>query len=122
MASKNTSHKRTHLQPVTTNPYDVAMQKLGLDWPTIDLIAEEYTNTGDDEHLVLTIVLLYRLNKIASMKANGPESLENYIPLLIDRLYRATEHCESVAESFAREEDHTLTIKRQPKPVERKAS
>lgn len=123
MASKNTTRKRARLQPVTLNPYCLAMQKMGLDWATIDDIAEEYTNTGNDSHLVLTIVLLHRLAKLSPIGKDAPESLNNFLPLLIDRLYRATLHCESVAESFAREEDHALTLKRYPKPVtERRAS
>lgn len=105
MASKNTNRKPNRLQVVDLNPYDTAMRKLGLDWPAIDQITEQFTDTGDDEHLVLAIVLLQRLANLSRMRGAAPESLENFLPLLIDRLYRGTIHCEHGANHFAESQD-----------------
>lgn len=123
MASQNTTRKPKHLQPVQLNPHQVQIQKLGLDWPTVDQIAERYTRSGDDAELVLTIVLMQRLSRLAQMHNQAPESLENFLPLLIDRLYRATHHCEGAAERFAVEADQAQRLAGRPRAAsERRAS
>lgn len=106
-----------------TNPYNVAMRRLGLDWHSIDIIADEYRSNGEDDHLVLTIILLRRLLKLVDMREIAPESVDNYLSMLIDRLYRATEHCAGEAGRFAAEADHVLQAKSRPALVsERSAS
>lgn len=119
MPKPNTTRRGANLQPVTTdaNPYAVAMQKLGLDWTTVDAIAEAYKNSGSDEYLVLTIVLLQRLSNLEQMKGGAPESLDNYLALLIDRFYRATHHCENAAGIFAANIDKELRERTRPQPA-----
>lgn len=123
MPSKQSTRKPKHLQPVQQSPYAVAMRKLGLDWHSIDVLADDYKSNGDDEHLVLTIVLLRRLLNLADLKATAPESLDNYLSLLIDRLYRGTYHCEGEADRFAAQSDESLRAKNRPALVsQRRAS
>ena len=93
MSKRKSSRKPKHLQPVNPqpiNPYLVEMRKLGLDWHSIDVLADDYKTGGSDEQLVMTIVLLKRLLSLADLRDKAPESIDNYLPLLIDRLYRAT--------------------------------
>jgi hypothetical protein len=120
MASKKSNRKQKHLQPVELAPipHIVAMHKLGLDWHAIDLLAEDYKSSGSDEHLVITIVLLKRLLNLAELREKAPESIDNYLSLLIDRLYRATYHCEGAADLFAKEADEEQRSKSLPTLVE----
>lgn len=119
MSTRKSTTKPKHLQPVasTINPYLVAMQKLGLDWSTIDQIADGYKSCGSDEYLVLTIVLLKRLLNLADLKENAPESVDNYLALLIDRLYRSSHHCENAAGIFAANLDKELRERVKPRAV-----
>lgn len=114
MPSKQSTRKLKQLQPVQPSPHEIAMRRLGLDWHSIDVLADDYKSNGDDEHLVLTLVLLRRLLNLADMKANAPESLDNYLSLLIDRLYRGTWHCEGEADRFAAQADENLRAKNRP--------
>lgn len=123
MPSKQSTRKPKHLQPVQSSPHEIAMRKLGLDWHSIDALADDYKSNGDDEHLILTIVLLRRLLNLADLKPTAPESLDNYLSLLIDRLYRGTYHCEGEADRFAAQADESLRTKKRPALVsERRAS
>ncbi|HEX2878775.1 MAG TPA: hypothetical protein VHO25_04490, partial [Polyangiaceae bacterium] len=93
MASTKSNRKRNRLQPVPSqpvNPHLLAMRKLGLDWHSIDLLADDYKENGGDEHLVLTIVLLRRLLALVDLRENSPQTIDNFLSLLIDRLYRST--------------------------------
>lgn len=114
MRTKESTRKPKHLQPVQPNPHVVAMRKLGLDWQSIDQLGDDYKSNGDDEHLVLTIVLLRRLLNLADLKNDAPESIDSYLSLLIDRLYRATYHCEGEADRFAAKADESLRAKNRP--------
>ena len=65
------------------------MGELGLDYLSIDQIAEQFV---EDSDLVLTIVLLQRLHRLALMDEEAPEAIDNFLAALMDRLYRFTEH------------------------------
>jgi hypothetical protein len=97
-----------HIQAVEKNPYIVALNKLGLDPASINELAEGYLSHGDDEHLVLTIVVLQRLSNLAIMRKDAPESLENLLPQMIDAFYSRTSHCGGAAHRFAMSLDRDL--------------
>lgn len=88
-------------EPPTSKRYVDVIEELGLDMATIDRIADAYLTSGDDDHLILTIGLLRRLLKLAELKARGAESVENYLTLLIARLFRSTYQVEGMADDFA---------------------
>lgn len=82
-------------------------ESLCLDWLSIDALANEFI---DDQDLNLTIVLLRRLQKLD--EANDPKmDFTNYVSLLIPRLFRATEYCESIAGHYADAQDGKLRTK-----------
>lgn len=114
MRTKESTRKPKHLQPAQPSSHEIEMRKLGLDWHSIDQLGDDYKSNGDDEHLVLTIVLLRRLLNLADLKDQAPESLDSYLSLLIDRLYRGTYHCEGESDRFAAQADENLRAKNRP--------
>ena len=95
--------------PIIGKRYVDALETLGLDMPTIDKIADAYLDSGDDSHLVLTIGLLQRLLTLENGKGT-PESLDNYLDMLIRRLFRATHQCDDTAAEFATAAEARLPI------------
>ena len=77
------------------------MQALKLDDPDLEFIAESYFDGGDDDHAVVTIVLLKRLHDLAAMREKAPEYVEDIIARMIDRLYFKTTEAENSSEKFA---------------------
>ena len=110
-AEASTADTERSYKPLTGAAYVEAMRELGLDWQTIDQIAEIFTNTGDDDHLCALVVLIGRLARLANMK-DAPESLDNFLPLLRDRFYRFTFDCEARAGMFFECEDQAPALRK----------